>query len=110
MDFFAFWHSSQRNSPGLNVAMYTNSKADKILENIRTTGDEKILQQNYTDLSALIGADIPAIFLYSPDFIYVIPRSLKGVNMKGLTLPSDRFNSVESWYMNTEKVWKIFAN
>src|SRR3989344_5688729 len=31
-DLFAFWHSSQRKDPGLNVAMYTNAKVDKILE------------------------------------------------------------------------------
>ncbi len=109
-DVYAFWHSSQRNSPGLNVAMYTNGRADKLLENIRTTSDEKVRRQNYTDLSAIIGADIPAIFLYSPDFIYVIPQSLKGVNVEGLAVPSDRFDSVKNWYMNTEKVWKIFAN
>src|SRR3989338_4936909 len=30
-DLFAFWHSSQRKDPGLNVAMYTNAKIDKII-------------------------------------------------------------------------------
>jgi hypothetical protein len=31
LDLFAFWHSSQRNDPGLNIALYANSTADKIL-------------------------------------------------------------------------------
>src|SRR3989344_2751422 len=31
-DLFAFWHSSQRKDPGLNIALYTNAKVDKILE------------------------------------------------------------------------------
>ena len=38
-DPFAFWHSSQRNDPGLNVALYANIKVDKILEETRTIED-----------------------------------------------------------------------
>ena len=41
MDLFAFWHSSQRNDPGLNIASYTNIKTDKILEGIRKMSNEK---------------------------------------------------------------------
>ena len=39
-DLFAFWHSSQRNDPGLNISMYTNAKVDKILEDASTMTDE----------------------------------------------------------------------
>src|SRR3989344_2469416 len=35
LDLFAFWHSSQRKDPGLNIALYANSKADKLLEDAR---------------------------------------------------------------------------
>src|SRR3989344_5952561 len=31
LDLFAFWHSSQRNDPGLNLALYTNARADSLL-------------------------------------------------------------------------------
>ena len=40
-DLYAFWHSSQRKDPGLNVAMYTNAKVDKILEDASITNDEQ---------------------------------------------------------------------
>ncbi len=112
-DIFAFWHSSQRNSPGLNVSMYTNSKADGILETIRTTEDEQIRKTKYIELNSIIKNDIPAIFLYSPDFIYVLPKQLKNnrdnFKLKNITVPSDRWNSINNWHINTEKVWKIFA-
>src|SRR6202044_2542956 len=39
LDLFAFWDSSQRNDPGLNIAMYANSTADAALEDMRTTTD-----------------------------------------------------------------------
>jgi peptide/nickel transport system substrate-binding protein len=108
-DLYAFWHSSQRNAPGLNVTMYTNSKVDKVLEDIRTTNDENVKDADYTNLEKLIRADIPAIFLYSPDFTYVVPKKVKGISLQSITVPSDRWNSIGDWYINTEKVWKIFT-
>lgn len=38
-DLYAFWHSSQRNDPGLNIAMYTSAKVDSLLENAGSTLD-----------------------------------------------------------------------
>ena len=109
-DLYAFWHSSQRNAPGLNVSMYTNSKVDKVLSDIRSTTDEKKKISNYTLLEQLIKEDIPAIFLYSPNFIYAIPKNLNGIKMDTITTSSDRFNSINTWYLNTEKVWNFFSN
>lgn len=109
LDLFAFWHSSQRNDPGLNIAMYTNVKVDKALENSRRTEDENELRKDRRTITAEIGADIPAVFLYSPEFIYILPTSVKGVTLGHLTIPSERFLSVQSWYIATESVWKIFA-
>lgn len=113
-DIYAFWHSSQRNSPGLNVSMYVNSKADDILETIRTTDDEEIRKKKYEELNKIIQTDIPAIFLYSPKFIYILPKQLKNnsngnFSLSNITIPSDRWNSINNWYIKTEKVWKIFA-
>ncbi len=107
-DVYAFWHSSQRNAPGLNISMYTNSKADKLLENIRSTSDDSVRTSSYAQLDQMIQNDLPAIFLYSPDFIYAVPRALHGVSLSSVTIPTDRFNSIRSWYIQTEKVWKVF--
>ncbi len=117
-DLYAFWHSSQRNAPGLNVAMYTNSKADSILESIRSNEDQSENQSKYSELKKIIQNDIPAIFIYSPNFIYVLPtnisidRKIDSISSKNIisniTNPQDRWNSVTDWYINTEKVWKIF--
>jgi peptide/nickel transport system substrate-binding protein len=108
-DLFAFWHSSERNSPGLNVALYANSKADKLLESIRNTALDSAREDEYSAFAQLISADMPAVFLYMPDFIYAVPKSLHGVDLRTVTIPSDRFNSIANWYDTTDKVWKIFA-
>ncbi|MDD5050663.1 MAG: peptide ABC transporter substrate-binding protein [Candidatus Pacebacteria bacterium] len=109
LDLFAFWHSSQRNDPGLNIALYTNVKADKILEQIRTLSDDSQKMDLYAQFEAELVKDTPAIFLYAPDFIYIIPQKVRGFSMGEVTTPSERFLTVSKWYIDTDKVWKIFV-
>ena len=63
----------------------------------------------YSQLDQAITADSPAVFLYAPDFIYAIPKSLHGVSLSGMTVPADRFDSVGNWYITTDRVWSVFA-
>lgn len=109
-DLYPFWHSSQRNSPGLNIAMYTNLKADKILENLRKTNDEDKKINLLSDLDKEFQNDKPAILTYSPYFIYIIPNRVKGVKLGTLTYPGERFSDVNRWYIETNNVWQIFKN
>lgn len=108
-DLFAFWHSSQRKDPGLNVAMYTNAKVDKILEDAFVTIDEQARIKKYAQFEDEIKKDMPAVFLYSPNFIYVVSNKIKGLSINHIISPEDRFSNVYSWYTETEDVWKIFA-
>jgi peptide/nickel transport system substrate-binding protein len=109
LDLYAFWHSSQRNYPGLNVSMYVNSKADKLLEDARATSDEEIQKGKYMALEKIIKDDVPAIFLYSPEYMYIIPDKLRGVDFGPITNPSDRWYGIDKWYISTDNVWKIFV-
>jgi len=109
-DLYAFWHSSQRNAPGLNIALYTNSKADKTLDDLRTATSTTVMDADYAKLQSMIAADDPAIFLYSPQFIYALPKSLRDASIGTIASPADRFSTVADWYMSTERVWNIFAN
>ena len=107
-DLFAFWHSTQRKDPGLNIAMYANAKVDKILENASITIDEQSRVKKYAQFEDEIKKDMPTVFLYSPNFIYVISKNLKGFSINHIISPGDRFSNIYSWYMETENVWKIF--
>lgn len=109
LDLYAFWHSSQRTSPGLNVAMYVNSKADKLLEDARVTSDEKSKESKYAAFEKIIQDELPAIFLYSPEYMYVVPSKIKGMDFGPITNPSDRWYGIEKWYIATDSVWKIFV-
>src|SRR3989344_3803357 len=110
MDLFAFWHSSQRNDPGLNLALYANAKADGILAEARVTTDPANRETLYTSFASIIEKDQPAVFLYAPEFIYVVPKKLQGIKLGALSTPAERFLNVYQWYTDTERVWNIFAN
>ncbi len=108
-DLFAFWHSSQRNDPGLNLALYTNLRVDSLLTQARTTNDPQKRENLYSQFATAIAKDDPALFLYAPEFVYIVPHAMHGIALGALTTPSERFLNVYQWYTDTEEVWSIFA-
>jgi peptide/nickel transport system substrate-binding protein len=108
-DLYAFWDSSQRNYPGLNVAEYTNAKADKVLADMRTTSDPVAQTSDENKFLSYVASDTPAVFLYSPDFIYAVPESIRDISVGPITIAADRFENVWQWYIDTEKVWSGFV-
>lgn len=106
-DLYTYWHSSGRTHPGLNVSQYVNKRVDTILESIKnglaTSADvEAVLTQ--------IKSDIPAIFLFSPDFVYITEKKLHGVDIQEVENAEDRFNTVYMWYRDTERIWPALAH
>ncbi|TAJ15884.1 peptide ABC transporter substrate-binding protein [Patescibacteria group bacterium] len=108
LDLFAFWHSSQRNDPGLNIALYANSATDKKLETLRTTDDFLSRIDKAQEIATDIRNETAAIFLYTPYFVYRTPADLSGIHLGTISTPSDRFLSADRWYLKTERVWPIF--
>jgi peptide/nickel transport system substrate-binding protein len=105
-DIFSFWHSSERFYPGLNLSLYENKKVDNLLELVRKSLDENSRMDDLSRLQKLIVEDRPAIFLYSPLYLYVAPKQLGGFEEISLVTPSDRFKNVNKWYLETERVFK----
>ncbi len=108
-DLFAFWHSSQRNDPGLNISGYANTKTDKILENLIKTTDPEDRNTLYSQFEKEITFDVPAAFMYAPSFIYVTHKDMPGITLGTITRPEDRFMAIRDWYLETDNVWKIFV-
>ena len=108
-DVFPFWHSSQRNDPGLNVALYANITADAILENIRATLDPTTRKELYASFVDEIDADIPAVFLYMPHLLYIAPQNVSGMHVGVVHTPAERFLDVHEWYVRTERIWKFLS-
>ncbi len=109
-DLFAFWHSSQRNDPGLNIALYANIAADKFLEKARVSADRRDRLDAYEGFATEVAKDIPAVFTYTPDFIYILPPTVRGVRVGPITISSERFLNTHEWYIETDRVWNFFSN
>jgi peptide/nickel transport system substrate-binding protein len=108
LDLFSFWHSSQRNDPGLNIALYANITTDSLLENARATTDRRERFELYRAFEEEITNDAPAVFLYAPFFIYVVPKDIHGLRLGPVTTSGERFLNVHEWYVETEHVWPVF--
>lgn len=107
-DLYAFWHSSQRKDPGLNVAMYANKQVDTLLSQAFTEKDSSKRVELYKKAVETISKDTPAIFIYSPDFIYATNKKIYGIDNQNITNSSDRFANIYKWYIETDSVWNIF--
>ncbi|MCL4405921.1 MAG: ABC transporter substrate-binding protein [Patescibacteria group bacterium] len=105
-DFYSFWHSSKRFYPGLNLALYQNSRADGLIERIRAELDPSQRLVDVAKLSDLIASDYPAIFLYAPDYLYITSPKLKGFETTSVITPTDRLGNAGSWYIKTTRKLK----
>lgn len=105
-DPFSFWHSSQKKDPGLNLALYENKTADKLLEEARQTLDSQARAEKYLLFQEEVIKDIPAIFLYTPSYLYTLTNKIKGVGEGKIADPSWRFADVREWYIETKRVWR----
>lgn len=105
-DPFPFWHSSQKDYPGLNISGYESKEADKLLEKARDSQDKQELKENLEKFQETINKDLPAVFLTRPDYIYLLSPRIKGFNTVKITEPAKRFSSIEQWYINTKRTWR----
>jgi peptide/nickel transport system substrate-binding protein len=106
-DLYSFWDSSQDFAPGLNLSLYNNSTVNLFIERARQNPNSASSSQELATAQADIVADYPAIFLYSPDYVYVTNKNVQGISTSTLLIdPSDRFRAIESWYLNTARVLK----
>ncbi|MGK2848652.1 MAG: ABC transporter substrate-binding protein [Minisyncoccota bacterium] len=105
-DPYSFWHSSQKNDPGLNLALFDNKEADDILMTLREELNAEQWQKQYQKFQDILYKENPAVFLYSPSYLYVMNNSVKGVDVQSINAPSFRLSHIKDWYINTKRVKK----
>lgn len=106
-DLFAFWHSSQRTDPGLNIVNYLNTKVDTLLEKALVETDRDVRIELYEQVNKEL-ATAPVIFLYSPQTSYFTKDSVGGISMPPASGHADRFASIHTWFVRTQRVWNWF--
>lgn len=109
-DLYAFWHSSQRTDPGLNITGYANIESDAALARARATDDKDSQMGYHETFLKEIDADAPAAFIYSPRLILAINDRILGVTIERASVPADRFSMIHTWHIETDHVWDIFQD
>ncbi len=116
LDSYPYWHSSgvqkitgddkDLRSDAYNLSQYSSFEADNLLETIRRTGDENERQKSLKQLRGVLSNDVPAIFLYSPTYIFAHEREILGIELGSISLHSDRFLSMNKWYIKQERIFR----
>jgi peptide/nickel transport system substrate-binding protein len=105
-DPFSFWHSTQRKDPGLNLSFYSNKRVDGLLESARQSFSKETKINKYEEFQKIILQDVPAIFLYSPNYTYAVSSKIKGLETTAVNTPSQRFENINKWYIGTKRIKK----
>jgi peptide/nickel transport system substrate-binding protein len=100
-DQYSLWHSGA--DPGTINFAYAHGWGviDQDLEVGRAAVDRPSRLAAYIDFQMLIEDAAPAIFLYAPHYDYAVSQRVHGVRLNPAIEPSDRFQYVTQWYVNT---------
>lgn len=105
-DPYIYWHSSQITNPGLNLSQYTNVNTDGYLETARTNTDTNVITSSLAQFQQQIATDVPAIFIYSPKYLYYTNPIIQNVSLSTGNSSVDRYASISDWYVRTKRVFK----
>lgn len=96
-DRYVNWHSTQKESPGLNLAGFEQVRADRALEEGRNAidNDERLI--HYHEFQKVITEQVPAIFLYHPYKNYYVSKHVQGIGQKYTFTVADRFLDFPNW-------------
>ncbi len=111
-DLFAYWHSSQRNYPGLNITNYASNKLDKNLEELKKDLDTNKRLTILEDINKELIYEMPGVPIYSNNLNYIIKDKTFAEIIKNkipdtLLDKSERFVNINDWYKYQEKVWRF---
>jgi peptide/nickel transport system substrate-binding protein len=106
-DIFAYWHSSQANSTGLNFSNYKDAISDDALLSARLRSEKDLREQKYRTFTKQWYADAPAIGLYQAVDVYTHSKTTKSL-VPGQVMPSsdDRYADVIYWTAEMGQVYK----
>ncbi len=108
VDLYPFWHSSQREDPGLNIAQYANIEVDSLLASARSNTNMSERQTASVSAMNIIMNERPAVFLYVPTLTYVVASDVTTAPMTDLSRPQERFMNIDTWHVAREDRWPMF--
>ena len=116
-DRYELFHSSQKSHPGLNISSYVSeSKRTQVVEgktvkvpavdddlnDARRLVDEKTRKKKYEDFQAIIAEEVPVVFLFHPEDVYIVNKRITNISLKGNNAIEKRFTNITDWIIRAE--------
>ncbi len=96
-DQYNLWHSLKVDYPNLNLSGYEYERVDILLEDARVELTKKDRIDYYDLFQEYLMRDVPALFLYHPKYVYVVPEGLNGPDLSNISFPEERFQNISEW-------------
>ena len=112
-DRYQLFHSKQIADPGLNISSWSSSElkgvigddgkivripeSDDALDKAASSVDEAQRAKSYKDFQRLMAKDMPVVFLYYPEEVYIYNRRLTNLVLTDLISFESRFINVNQW-------------
>jgi len=106
VDPYSFWHSSQKKDPGLNLALFDDPEADKMIEEARSEVNRTERVNKYRKFQEIINNQVPAVFLFSPYYLYAVDANIKGIELDKINSSQYRFSNANKWFIKTKRIKK----
>lgn len=97
-DLFAYYHSSQASSSGLNLSNYRSAIVDDLILGARSTMDTKLRSVKYQNFLRYWVDDVPAVGIYQVNLSYYLNKNVRSFSENNrLVYATDRFIDVPYW-------------
>lgn len=97
-DPYPFWHEAQSQG-GQNYSKWSDRQASEYLENARVVTDTNERIKYYRNFQVRFNQELPALPLFYPVYTYAVDAEVQGVRMGPLFDLSDRYATVNSWFL-----------
>ena len=96
-DEYGLWSSTQMPPRGDNFSRLNDPFIDGYLSSGRKQLDPSVRAQIYAQFQQAMAADLPAVFLLQPQYLYAVSRQVKGVSLPVSLEPQQRFATIARW-------------
>ena len=104
-DLFAYWHASQADPRGLNLANYKSDVSSEALSSAQLRLETNVRQSKYDIFADTWLADTPAIALYQPQLHYATSEDADTIQVSNsVATRTGRYRSVNIW--TVESGWR----
>jgi peptide/nickel transport system substrate-binding protein len=97
-DPYPFWDQAEATG-GQNYTQWDSRSASEYIEQARVSIDLSERERLYRNFQVIFNDEVPAIPLYYPVYTYAVDSQVQGVQMGPLFDNSDRFATVNNWFI-----------